>query len=226
MTASLFRLFPPTPPKELPIINAEEIKSILYLGIRGEVKLEAGEEAHGRYVRVIFLYSPRETDSDRGLSFRPSGGPPHGPDIRYQRRAIGGSAPHGRPGLPSRPFQRGRGVLRKSDHHASLERLRAVLAGQGPGPGRLRAGGGARVGQPCAGGRRRCAAARPAPGAPEQERPGPGAGPKRPFRGLCPAAWLRERRTPLSAADCGAAAVRWESSSSSPSARTRCFDTT
>ncbi len=31
-------------PEELPIINADEIKSILYLGIRGEVKLEAGRK--------------------------------------------------------------------------------------------------------------------------------------------------------------------------------------
>jgi hypothetical protein len=30
--------------EELPIINAEEIKSILYLGIRGEVSLETGRK--------------------------------------------------------------------------------------------------------------------------------------------------------------------------------------
>lgn len=35
---------PTSLPEELPIINAEEIKSILYLGIRGEVKLEAGKK--------------------------------------------------------------------------------------------------------------------------------------------------------------------------------------
>jgi len=29
-------------PEELPIINADQIKSILYLGIKGEVKLESG----------------------------------------------------------------------------------------------------------------------------------------------------------------------------------------
>jgi hypothetical protein len=31
-------------PEELPIINADQIKSILYLGIRGEVKLESGSK--------------------------------------------------------------------------------------------------------------------------------------------------------------------------------------
>ena len=35
-------ILPVSQPEELPIINAEEIKSILYLGIRGEVKLELG----------------------------------------------------------------------------------------------------------------------------------------------------------------------------------------
>lgn len=31
-------------PEEFPIINADQIKSILYLGIRGEVKLESGSK--------------------------------------------------------------------------------------------------------------------------------------------------------------------------------------
>lgn len=35
---------PASQPEELPIINAEEIKSILYLGIRGEVRLETGSK--------------------------------------------------------------------------------------------------------------------------------------------------------------------------------------
>jgi hypothetical protein len=35
-------ILPAQQPEELPIINAEQIKSILYLGIRGEVKLEMG----------------------------------------------------------------------------------------------------------------------------------------------------------------------------------------
>ena len=37
-------ILPASQPEELPIINAEEIKSILYLGIRGEVKLEPGRK--------------------------------------------------------------------------------------------------------------------------------------------------------------------------------------
>ena len=35
---------PASQPEDLPIIKAEEIKSILYLGIRGEVKLDAGKK--------------------------------------------------------------------------------------------------------------------------------------------------------------------------------------
>ncbi|MGA2977756.1 MAG: hypothetical protein ABSF77_20845 [Spirochaetia bacterium] len=35
---------PNTQAAELPIINADDIKSILYLGIRGEIKLETGKK--------------------------------------------------------------------------------------------------------------------------------------------------------------------------------------
>ena len=38
---------------DLPIMNAEEIKSILYLGIKGEIKLDHGHKARCRYVRLI-----------------------------------------------------------------------------------------------------------------------------------------------------------------------------
>ena len=34
---------PTSQPEDLPIIKAEEIKSILYLGVRGEVRLDAGK---------------------------------------------------------------------------------------------------------------------------------------------------------------------------------------
>lgn len=37
-------IMPASQVEELPIINAEEIKSILYLGIRGEVMLDAGKK--------------------------------------------------------------------------------------------------------------------------------------------------------------------------------------
>ena len=37
----------PTPAaNDLPIMNADEIKSILYLGIRGEIKLDTGGKTH------------------------------------------------------------------------------------------------------------------------------------------------------------------------------------
>lgn len=35
---------PTTPIEELPVINAEQIKSILYLGIRGNVRLAVNAE--------------------------------------------------------------------------------------------------------------------------------------------------------------------------------------
>jgi hypothetical protein len=37
-------IVPASQQEELPIINVEEIKSILYLGIRGEVSLETGRK--------------------------------------------------------------------------------------------------------------------------------------------------------------------------------------
>lgn len=37
-------IVPTSQAEELPIINAEQIKSILYLGVRGEVKLDAGKK--------------------------------------------------------------------------------------------------------------------------------------------------------------------------------------
>jgi len=33
-------------PHDLPIMNAEEIKSILFLGIKGEIKLDTGGKEH------------------------------------------------------------------------------------------------------------------------------------------------------------------------------------
>ena len=35
---------PNTQAAEMPIINADDIKSILYLGIRGEIKLDTGNK--------------------------------------------------------------------------------------------------------------------------------------------------------------------------------------
>ena len=37
-------LVPTAQTDEMPVIKAEEIKSILYLGIRGDIKLEAGKK--------------------------------------------------------------------------------------------------------------------------------------------------------------------------------------
>jgi hypothetical protein len=37
-------IMPGTQPNDLPIIKVEEIKSILYLGIKGEIKLETGKK--------------------------------------------------------------------------------------------------------------------------------------------------------------------------------------
>ena len=46
---------------DLPIMNAEEIKNILYLGIKGEINARTGQQARRRYVRLILLYWDRET---------------------------------------------------------------------------------------------------------------------------------------------------------------------